>query len=491
MLSKIRISLQTKFILALTLLLISIMFVVTLFTISRQKQALVKEMQSSGIATARTVQLAVNDIILSSDIFRVGMFKVGQFIKNIGKSEKVLYVMVEDNEGRVRTHSNFDIVEEISMDDLMSKKALEALNTEEPMQQYYEDRDGEVVYEVALPIDKSLKEKNWGVVRIGLSTKQMMVDIAKSRNQIMLISIVPILLGILSSIFLARTITRPIKRLVQGAMAIAGGDLEQEIAIKTKDEIKDLADAFNQMTRSLRQMRKVEKLVILGELAAGVAHEVRNPLTSIKGFTQFLMEDLKPDEEKKKEFMGIIVKEVDRLNSVVEELLDFAKPTESKFAEIDVDTVLDKTISLIELEASVQKVNITKEASDGLPLIYADGEKLEQAFLDLMINGLQAMPKGGDFLIKTSYKNVKQAVEIQFIDSGVGIPEECLDKIFDPFFTTKKEGTGLGLSIVQRIINEYGGFITLKSKLGKGTTFMVELPVRTQSKKDSLDGKPS
>lgn len=235
------------------------------------------------------------------------------------------------------------------------------------------------------------------------------------------------------------------------------------------------------------QLRRADRLSALGQLSAGLAHEIRNPLGAIKGAVEILQDDYPPGHDKS-EFFGILLKEVDRLNEVVTNFLSFARPVTLRFAPVEVTSVLTGLEGLISGQARAHRVQVFTSFHSGPSRVMADETLLKQAFLNIMLNGLEAMPEGGDLAISTRVASPKDSavlggegrpewVEVVFDDTGEGISEEDMGRIFDPFFTTKKDGTGLGLAITYRIIENHHGTIRVISQRGKGTTFVVTLPL--------------
>jgi two-component system, NtrC family, sensor histidine kinase AtoS len=214
-------------------------------------------------------------------------------------------------------------------------------------------------------------------------------------------------------------------------------------------------------------------LAALGELVAGIAHDIRNPLTSIRGFVQYLQKSKDPLELR--EYAPLIIREVDGLNRIIGELLKFAKPHPPRYSSVQVNDLIREVLSLVKTRAEKQDIRIDLALDSSLPFIEADGEQLKQVLLNLFINACQAIPAQGSILFKTS-KNLADWLTISVIDSGIGISPENLDKVFDPFFSTKPAGTGLGLAVVQRIINGHKGEIGISSEPGKGTTVTIRLP---------------
>lgn len=227
-------------------------------------------------------------------------------------------------------------------------------------------------------------------------------------------------------------------------------------------------------------MKRKDRLAALGEMATGLAHEIRNPLGAIKGAAQYLQ--VEPSIEERKEFLSIIIEEVDRLNHVVSQFLDYARPFKKNITLCEINKILEKTYALIKAEGIPEQIKVILDFEENLPLIHADAEQLRQVFLNLFLNAIQAMPEGGSLVVSTTLENDPDKtgtyLSIKFIDTGVGIPADHIDKLFNPFFTTKKEGTGLGLAICHRIIEGHGGAIEVSSQIGKGSQFVVKLPVQ-------------
>ncbi len=236
--------------------------------------------------------------------------------------------------------------------------------------------------------------------------------------------------------------------------------------------IEDLT-AYKLMENKLAQAKR---LAVLGELAASIAHEVRNPLTSIKAFTQIIEEEL-PHNHDSREYTAIIVEEVERLNHFADELLLFSRPLEERNQPVRIKEVLEHTLVLVEHAAMKKNIFIIKNEKGSIPQVEASPELLKQVFLNILLNAVQATPSGGR--IELELESVAQQVMIHFTNDGSSIKEAYLHTIFEPFFTTKKSGTGLGLSISQRIVQAYGGQISVKN-ISTGVRFTVALPAKKE-----------
>jgi signal transduction histidine kinase len=225
------------------------------------------------------------------------------------------------------------------------------------------------------------------------------------------------------------------------------------------------------------QLRRAERLSALGELSAILAHEIRNPLASIRGTAEILMDNGMPSESRT-EFLDILVKESDRLNGVVEDFLRMARPEPAAKSPCDINEEISNIVSLLSAEARAKQIKLQLESSP-LPQLIADGAKLRQAFVNIILNGIQASPAGGQVTVSTAYDQRNEVIEIRFSDNGPGISPEAKAKIFEPFFTTKGNGTGLGLPITKKIVEGHGGSVEVEGEPGSGATFVVSLPVHS------------
>ncbi len=219
-------------------------------------------------------------------------------------------------------------------------------------------------------------------------------------------------------------------------------------------------------------LRVQDKLAAVGKMAAGIAHEIRNPLTSMKGYAEFLQLD--EESEERREYLDIILDEVDRVNSIVEDFLVLAKPKIVQLKERNIVSVIQNVVSLLEFEARKKSVCIHFHRDQEIIQVECDEDRLKQVFLNFIKNGIEAMPNGGDIFIKTLVDSNQVQISIQ--DTGVGLSKDQLAKIGEPFFTTKKNGNGLGLMVSFKIIENHHGKVDIESELNKGTTFRIVLP---------------
>lgn len=229
--------------------------------------------------------------------------------------------------------------------------------------------------------------------------------------------------------------------------------------------------------RSLEeQVQRSDRLAMIGQIAAGTAHEIRNPLTSIKGFLQVLKKTMLQHELKREfQYTEIMLSEIDRINELVSEFLLLSKPKNSIYHQVDVSAVIRDILPIINNEAILHDVTVQYEAALNLPPILGDRELLKQVYINICKNGIEAMADGGILTITERLDEEERKIHIDIRDTGPGIPGFLIDKIFDPFFTTKEEGTGLGLSVCQRIVHDMNGLLRVSSK-GYGTTFTISIP---------------
>jgi two-component system sensor histidine kinase HydH len=244
-----------------------------------------------------------------------------------------------------------------------------------------------------------------------------------------------------------------------------GREMGFVLLLRDLREIRDLQE----------KVRRSERLAALGRLAAGVAHEIRNPLSSIRGFAQFFLQRFK-GREKEEEYASVMVKEVDRLNRVITELLDFAKPKDPHREPHSLEEILEQALEVLRPELAKKKAEVEKRYEKELPPARVDRDQLSQAFLNLLINSLEAMEEGGRIRLEVS-RTGSDSLQVSIGDTGKGIPGEDVEKVFEPFFSTKRKGTGLGLAIVHQIVEGHGGDIQVESREGEGTIFRITLPV--------------
>jgi signal transduction histidine kinase len=295
------------------------------------------------------------------------------------------------------------------------------------------------------------------------------------------------LAGVGASLALAYRMTSPLKRLTVAAERVAAGDLDVTVPVERGDEIGKLQGNFNRMLEALRekrrlevQLRRAERAGAMGRLASAVAHEIRNPLNYVGLSVDHLQASFRPaDPQRVAEFdrsVDQIKEEMRRVNSLVTEFLDFGRPPRLKIQACRSEEILQEVLRLTTPRAEQQKVAMDLQVEPGLPSLRADPEGLRTCFLNLVTNGIQAMPRGGALEVRAD-NAVPGLARFRVRDSGVGIAARDLERIFEPYFSTKEAGVGLGLAITQRIVQDHGGRIEVSSLPGGGTEFQILLPV--------------
>ena len=296
-----------------------------------------------------------------------------------------------------------------------------------------------------------------------------------------MLSIAVLVIGLVALIshLIGRNLTNPIKVLVDSTARVATGNLDEQCELKTHDEIGDLAAAFNQMTRDLKQSRdqliQAERLATAGKMSASFAHEIRNPLSSMRMLAQMLMQKPEMSQEQHQQSLRYILEEIERIDTIVKGLMDFARPTALNLMQQPLSPALQAVLALMEANLAHHQIHLELDVLPETPEIQFDSDKLKQAFMNVVLNAMEAMPQGG--VLKVSTTVDADRVGIKVVDNGVGISAEDLAHLFEPFFTKKTRGTGLGLANVKRILEEHAGNVEIESTLGTGTTVLMWLPV--------------
>jgi signal transduction histidine kinase len=325
-------------------------------------------------------------------------------------------------------------------------------------------------------------------------------DLAQAKRVVVVnyiaVSLAIMIILTLINFFVIRAISRPLKEMAVLTDRVAQGDLTQLIQIGSGDELATLADSFNNMVVSLRRKREEldltiqqlihqEKFASLGEMAAGVAHEVGNPLSIIVGYAKMLQRKCGHEEER--DLLKRISEAALRIDELTRSLLLYSRPAAKEHESVDLNRVIDDSLTMVEHQFREEKnYSVTKRLSPKVPPITGSSNRIQQVFVNLFINAFQGMPDGGTLTLKTQNDPQGDAVLVEVGDTGVGIPPEKLSKIFDPFFTTKPQdqGTGLGLSITQRIVTDHGGSIRVQSTPDEGTTFFIRFPTKSPPETD-------
>jgi len=328
----------------------------------------------------------------------------------------------------------------------------------------------------------------WGSVKIGLSLESMYAKLREIQKVLLFIGIGGFLIGIAGAAILARRITRPIHRLVDGTVRIAHGDLSQAIVDTSRDEVGDLARSFNDMTSQLlharekmddanRRLVQHEKLASIGRMAATIAHEIRNPLTSVKLNVQKIAEE-EGFAETVKAHLGLTLEGIDQIERFIKELLNFTRVQELSLERWPVEQIVDESLKMVKETLAQKKIVVEKACAPDVPAILADADKLRQVFLNLLRNAHEALGSGGKISIAcdTVAEGGRTMVRVRIADNGPGIAEKDRPNIFEPFYTTKASGFGLGLANARKIVEQHSGTIAVGKKRGRGSAFVILIP---------------
>ncbi len=338
-----------------------------------------------------------------------------------------------------------------------------------------------------------IEETGWGVV-VRQPTEESYAFAEQNLSFLVAVFLLSLAAALALGVYLARRISGPVTALMEGVNKVAAGDLDARMAVSSADEIGQLAGAFNDMTVKLRghmeeverahaevlktqkQLMQSEKMAAIGQLAAGLAHEIYNPLNVISGFTELLLKQQSGGTSESRRHLEEIYRETGRCQALIAELLRFAKPKQPDRAPADLGATLKETLSLVQAQARSQGVAVSLDLPEGLPEVVADRDQIKQVFLNLLLNACQAMPSGGELSARGYVAGGSVRFEIK--DTGAGIDPRDLDDIFNPFFTTKADGTGLGLALSYAVVESHNGSLTVKSEPGKGAVFTLSLPLR-------------
>jgi len=361
---------------------------------------------------------------------------------------------------------------------------------------------------------KNIENEIIGILYVGMLERPYIDITTRVMSTFMFMALLFIVLLLVILYFSTTRIIDPLQKMVVATQEIAKGDLSHKVGVQSKDEIGTLANSFNQMTENLKianqkliewgktlekkvdertkeltemqsHLIQSEKLASLGKLAAGIAHEINNPLGGILIYSHLLLEETNKNSPHY-ENLKKIVKETSRCKDIVKGLLEFARPKEPETAQVNINDIVENSLAIMERQALFQNIKIKKSYAPDMPRIVADSAQLQQVFMNIILNAAEAMDGNGTLTLSTALDGDKTHIEVKFSDTGHGIKEEDKRRLFEPFFSTKEvgKGTGLGLAISYSIVQKHNGTIKVESEVGKGSTFAVTLPVIREKEND-------
>lgn len=471
-------NIRIKFIIFVSVLIVIIVVGVSGFLYFAESKVLKREARLSQTATIKGLaQICREALLVNDDLL---LFNYLNLLKNTNKA--VVYGAVLNAENQILAHT--DATKIRSYDN--SKIGLAAKKANDIFSQEWV-RSGVEIFELSIPV--MMGENRAGTARLGFSKKVLNEilneTLSKARIRIATIGLAALVFGLMAGIIFATAMTGPIKKLVEGAKLIGGGRLDTVIEIKRKDELGWLAEEFNIMAGKLKELDNMKT-----DFVNSVSHELRSPLSAIKGYVDFLLKEVAgPVNEKQKEFLNIVKNNTTRLTNFINNVLDVAKMESSKMElnreQIKIKDVIGEVITLFKPSASDKKITLEFTADEALPQISADGEKIMQVITNLISNAMKFTPEGGNVTVKSELGRQKPEVVVSVSDSGMGMTKDDCAKLFNKFVqvsSAKKnikgpKGTGLGLSIAKGIIELHNGKIWVESEINMGTTFYFTLPV--------------
>jgi len=481
-------SLKSKIILAVSAILAVIIGTGTWINIGYQRSQMEAALEDNVLIIASTIEKSLDNAMLD------------------GKSKEVQHIL--EAVGTYHYIQELKIFSPSGVILKASKRGLIGRKVDATTQKWYLEgkfkqpikRRDDGFFSVLFPIENTercirchgSKAKLNGILSVDVSMAQTQEKVGELSKTLILWAFgITATLALSLGLFLTRFVTDPIQDLI-ATMERAERGLEARVQVKSTDDIGRLGEAFNSLLSKLErarrrveryhyeQMKRADRLASIGEMAAGIAHEIKNPLAGIAGVIQVLKKDLPPGEPKRA-VLDEVLSQVERMDKAVRNLLSFSRPPEPKMTLVDVNELIAKLIDFLSPQFAKHGIAAERKLSAGLPWLVLDPDLLQQALLNIAMNAIRAMPEGGSFTVETRMAppggEGPGVIQITFSDTGEGISSENLGRIFSPFFTTRQQGTGLGLAITRRIVEQHNGEISVMSTPGRGTSFTISIPV--------------
>jgi len=459
--------LRTKITLLATVSAVSVVFLTLLSIRGVIINAFRGELEKRAVSIAGNLSDRVANLILLKDYYQT----TKDLNEVLNKENDLEYIFVTDEEGSIVAHTFNDGIPL----DILSWNPLNDKTTNVQLL----DTEKGYIRDVGIKIFHGTKSE----LHVGSREDNLKKTIVQLRIVTVPIIMFVTLLGVFAAFIVSRYITRPLNKFIEFTEALGKGEFDRKLEISSRDEIGYLAHRFNRLSMELRAARdkmeeaytythllQAEKLSSVGQISAGLAHELKNPVAALK----MLFQAFKEYPDMTKEDAEIIHNEIEKIDNILTQFLGFVKQKEVYFSKININALIDRVLSLATFDIKSSGIVVHKDIVDTLPPVKGDRSLLEQVFLNLVLNSIQAMPEGGE--IRISGKTDNRFVEVMIWDKGTGIPSYMHSRVFEPFFTTKEGGTGLGLSIAYNIVKTHGGEIYFNSKEKDGTVFTIRLP---------------
>ncbi|MBN1938721.1 MAG: HAMP domain-containing protein [Candidatus Aminicenantes bacterium] len=484
---KIRFTLQQRLLLWIVVLLVILVGAIV-FVIQRKEASIIfEETKSKGVLIARNTADRNLQSILAFDVDQIQRQSEAQ------TDESLLYIVFYDRYATPLVHTSL-IADQPA---LYQNSLLQGLI--DPNEIAAETRDilieggAQEVLEVEVPLFAEGSADKWGSVRVGLSLAEMRETVRKTRRALLWIGFGGLLFGLAGSTLLARQIVRPLRKLVEGTVRISRGEFTLRIEPQSRDEVGELAASFNDMTEKLQAARREaeeaqrrlvqsEKLAQIGRLAASIAHEIRNPLTSVKLNIQKVLEDSSlPELEQEHLFLS--QEGIAQIEKFIKEMLNFTRATELQPAPFAVEQIVEESLKMMRDIFREKEIQVEKRLDKSLPEVVVDGDRLRQVLLNLFRNAVEAVETGGRIVVSADLAEDRagRRLRLHVSDNGPGIPEKDWENVFEPFFTTKSWGIGLGLANARKLIELHRGTIRVVHKRSPGTAFEIQIPIASET----------
>ncbi len=478
----IRLGLRARFFLYSNSLIAATMTIVTLFAMVHERNSQHEAIDQRGRSIADAMAILITEALVQEELGHAGDpdyidKSISQIV--LRNQDLMRYVVVCDPDGRV-----FHATDRLLIGGFFPRALGPEAVTLSPVTGNRLGADGDRILEVRATLGMTPDFR--GSLAIGFSLEPVERRVADLAGRAIVAAIILMLVNSVLTAVYVETLIRPILSLNQTMKRAALGNLGVRASARTGDEVGELADAFNRMMDELEaardrekvqraQLAHTEKMAAVGTLAAGVAHEVANPLAGILACIENMKAD--PDDaETRERYLDLIVDGLNRIERTITTLLNFSRQREMTLEETSLNHNLKHVVELVGYQLRRAGIEVRFDLDPSGAVVLADHFQMEQLFLNLVLNAVQSMPRGGELVLRTRVAEESIVAEVR--DTGSGIPEEIRDRVFDPFFTTREvgEGTGLGLAVSDSITAAHGGTIGVKSTLGVGTIFRVELP---------------